>query len=390
MLTVPMKRVFSYIVNNPYIKGVIDNDPEGLSGLLRAARDTSGDDLLAIYTSAQSVRDKLVSGQLKPLPGMDKEERIAQLNDEIGRLLTITSLKTVIYLDSWLKRTTIAAVEKKDYIDSCVNPDHYSINDNSREYSMLEELAYDRGFCNAEDIAEDIIAASLAFLNGEGQAEYKCGVYNPNWGRFYNPLPYPWNQLERKYDEISRGLHLRTSIPVMTGRDGEELDQIEVLDRILNNSNSHKTRNNLDLQEVIEDLDCLLVCALYGEGKDEYHTFLLLDQDDNYYFDYSAIRARVNTVNRTKNGRDAMMKVASILGLSREGKLSLARTGKVAIKERVESSAGIVTTRERKAAITTVEGLSEVKKIVKRGRPRKVEPAPVKRGRGRPRKTATV
>lgn len=388
MLTVPMKRVFSYIVNNPYIKVVMDNDPEGLSGLLRAARDTSGDDLLAIYTSAQSVRDKLISGQIQPLPGMDKQARISQLESEAGRLLTITALKTLIYLDSWIKRTTTQSIEKKDYLDSAVNPNHYCVYDNSREYSLLEELAYDRGFCNAEDIAEDIIAASLAFLNGEGQSEYRCGVYNPNWGRFYNPLPYPWNVLERKYDEISRGLHLRTSIPVITGRDGEELDQIEALDRILNKSSGHKCHNTLDLQEIIEDLDSLLVCALYGEGQDDYRSFLLLDDNDNYFFDYAAIKARIATINRTKNGKEAMLKVASILGLSREGKLSLARTGKVVIKERVESSTGIITTRERKAALSSKEGLQEVKKIVKRGRPRKVEPTPVKRGRGRPKKTA--
>ena len=260
--------------------------------------------------------------------------------------------------------------------------------DNSKEYSMLEELSYGRGFMDAEDVASDIISASLAFLNGEGQQEFKCGVWHDGWKRFYNPLPYPWCVLERKYDDISRGLHLRTAIPTMVGKDGEELDQVECLDRILNKSSGYKTRNSMDLQEVLEDLDCLLCEALYGEGKSEDHTFLLLDSDDNYYFDYSAIRARVNTINRTRNGKEAMLKVASILGLSREGRLSLARTGKVAIKERCESSTGIVTTRERRAAITSTQGLQEVKKIVKRGRPRKTEPTPVKRGRGRPKKTA--
>ena len=388
MLSIPMKRVFSFLVNNPYIKSVIDGDPEGLGGLLQAARYMSGDDLLAIYSSAHSVRDKLASGQLQPLPGMDKGARIKELELEMGRLLAITALKTIIILDSWVKKTTMRAVEKKDYIDSSVNPSSYCIYDNSREYSVVEELAYDRGFMGAEDMAEDIIAASLAFLNGEGQQEYKCGVYNPNWGRFYNPLPYPWNVLERKYDEISRSLHLRTSIPVMLDKEGEELDQAEALDRVLNKSSGYKCHNGIDLQEIIEDLDILLCNALYGEGKAEEHTFLILGDDNNYYFNYSAIKSRINTINRTKSGREALLKVASLLGLSREGKINLARTGKVAIKEKVKTARGLKATRERKTAIATVEGLQEVKKIIKRGRPRKVEPTPIKRGRGRPKKTA--
>lgn len=388
MLSIPMKKVFSYVVNNPYIKTVIDGDPEGVSGLLRAARDMGGDNLLEIYASEKNIRDKVASGQIQPLPGMDKEERVRHLDAEMGRLLTITALKTLIYLDSWIKRTTTKAIEKKDYFDSQINPSSYCVYDNSREYSLMEELAYDRGFMSAEDIAEDIISASLAFLHGEGQSEYRTGVYNPNWGRWYNPLPYPWCVLERKYDEVSRNLHLRTSIPVMVGKDGEELDQAEALDRLLINSNSYKTCNGTDLQEIIEDLDSLLVCALYGEGKEDYHSFLLLDDNNNYFFDYSAIRARINTVNRTKNGREALLKVASILGLSREGKCNLASFGKVAIKEKVETTRGLKATREKKVGVTSTQGLSEVKKIVKRGRPRKVETAPVKRGRGRPKKTA--
>lgn len=390
MLSLPMKRVFNFLVNNPYINVVIASDPEGISGLLRAARDLGGDNLLELYESERNIRDKVAAGIIKPLPGMTQDERVRQLDHEIGRLLTITALKTLIYLDSWIKKTTMTGVDKKSYMDSVVNPSSYFIADNSREYSLIEEIAMDRGFMGPDDMAEDIIAASLAYLNGEGQEEYRTGIYNPNWGRDYNPSPLPWNVLKRKYEEISRGLHLRATLPTMIDKDGDVRDNMEVLDIILNDSNNYayyESCNGRDLQDEIMEIDYRLTCALYGPNKAYNKTFLLVD-DGVFYFDYSAIRARINTINRTKSGREALLKVAAILGLSREGKINLARTGKIAVKERIETARGMKAVREKKVDIASSQGLQEVKKIVKRGRPRKIEPTPVKRGRGRPKKTA--
>lgn len=356
-----MKRVFSSLVNNPFMKQVIASNQDGLTDLLQSARYITGDNLLELYSGKEISKD---------------------------RVLAITALKTLIYLDNWIKKTTIKDVEKKEYYDQEVNAVSYCVYDNSKEYSMIEEIAYNHGFMDHEDMAEDIITASLAFLNGEGQEEYRTGVYNPAWGRYYNPSPYPWNVLKRKYDELSRNLHLRAAIPVLEDKDGDPMDQIETLDLILSNSNSYQyyeACNGRDLQDTITEIDYRLCCALYGPEKADNKTFLLVDQGV-YYFDYAAIKARISTLKRTKSGMAALMHIASILGLSKEGRAALIATGKISTKEKIETARGMKAVREKRIAIASSQGLKEVKKLVRRGRPKKVGITPVKRGRGRPKK----
>lgn len=309
MLSLPGSRIFKCIVNSDFFKV----NKWDISELIDNAVKLNLDDLFALYE-------------------VDKD-----------RVLAVMCLKTLFYVDNWVKYSTMSKVEN---ISNCVDnlqidPDVYTIRDNSQQYSMLEELTDNMGYMDTEDIAQDVIYVCLAFLNGE----YDMGQKG-------NLSPLPQNVLERRLYSLRNELHLRATVPLLD--DCERYDAMDTLRDVLPAAEGET--------ETLINFDKQLCNCLYSGKKSNNSTFL--DYSCGYAcLDYAKLRTRINYLRRTKTGRGALEYLFSSLGMSR-----------TAIARFIAAGWNMDAVIERST---------------KRGRPKKEQDAaPVKRGRGRPRKTA--
>lgn len=310
MLTTPGAKIFKCLINSDFFKA----NKFDVSELIDSSINLNLEDLFA-------------------LSDIDRD-----------RVLAVLALKTLFCLDNWIKYSTMGKVEKirKKVDELGIDPDNYTIKDNSNQYSMLEELSDDSGYINVEDITQDIICACWAFMSGQYDT-----------GKKGNLSPLPQNVIERKLYKVSNELHLRSVVPSLP--DEGPYDAMDMLKDVL------PSIDGANSYELIE-FDRQLAHCLYNSKK--YDDITFLDWSEGYaQLDYYKLRVRINYLKRTKSGRGALETLFASLGMS---KTAIARF----LAAGCEPAA--------------------VKETKKRGRPKKVQDAPVKRGRGRPRKTAAI
>lgn len=294
----------------------------------------------------------------------DHWEDIAKIywrkNQDIG--LTLAVLKTLYLLNSWVMKTTQVKVErigkKGDDLSLIYDPetqDMYNINpvenydmgdmykgtfegngliltiqDNSRDYDLIDDLSSDRGYMDAEDLKQDIISACLNFLNlcacnnlvkialwiGEN-AEYNERKELESDEDFYNILsPYPNNVLKRRYDAINKALHLRSAIPSY-----EDMPECEALSRMIVEGQAIN-----DAQALIEfGIDFFNVVhprKVLEEGTK--NPYLVYNEFGPISIDISAMRTAIKARARSKNGRVALASFFSAIGASKSTIANLA------------------------------------------------------------------
>lgn len=287
----------------------------------------------------------------------DRWEDIAKIyhrkNQAIG--LTLAALKTLYLLNSWILKTTAVKVErigkKSDDLSLIYDPDtqdNYSINpvenyelgnlykgtfegnglsltiqDNSREYDLVSDLASDRGFINAEDLKQDIIEACLNFFNlckcnnmvslalwvGDN-AEYNERQEKDSDDDFWRILsPYPNNVLKRRYDAVNKALHLRAAIPSY-----EDMPECEALSRML--ADGQGINDNHALIELgIDFYNAVHTRKTLEEGAK--NPYLVYNELGPISVNIAAMRGAIRTRARTKSGRVALSAFFSSIGASK-------------------------------------------------------------------------
>ena len=353
--------------------------------------------------------------------------------------LALGVLKTLYLLNSWVLHTTNAAVRRKTesskstnlvydpntarefgitpeensfilqpdgaqgVFDDCAVP---TVSDSSWQYDLVDELAEDRGFMNAEDMKSDIVEAVLGFFKlcacnnmislslwiGEnGEYHEQREKEDPVSDFWFILSPYPQNALKRRYDRINKGLHVRASIP--SYEDSSEMEDIEKL--VFNQVDSHDPYSLIDF-----GIDFWRAIHPRKElEKGVKNPFLVYGTDSGLPFDVdiTAVRAAIKQKARSKSGRAALQALFSSWGASREIVAAfVANLAIVGIHKHTQRTGNSATNVERKMAIMAISPAG--KELVRKGGLRKditavktdseLTPSQeIKRGRGRPRKS---
>jgi len=321
----------------------------------------------------------ILNGHFKTLYShiSDSWEDIAKLyhrkNKDVA--LTLAVLKTLYLLNSWVMKTTQVKGErigkKGDDLSLIYDPetqDTYQISpienyelgaeykgtfqgnglsltiqDNSREYDLIDDLASDRGYINAEDIKQDIISSCLNFLNlckcdnlvklalwiGEN-AEYNERTEKDNDEDFYNILsPYPNNVLKRRYDCINKQLHLRAAIPSY-----EDMPECEAISRMI-----VEGQEISDSQALIEfGIDFFnLVHPRKELIEGMKNPYLVYNEFGPISVDIAAMRAAIRARARSKNGRVALAAFFSSIGASKTTIANLTNYGYIKVDDSGEN-----------------------------------------------------
>lgn len=370
----------------------------------------------------------------------DTWEDVAKLyrrKPEIG--LTLGVLKTLYLLNSWVLRTTNAAIKRK--VESSesdnlvydpntsnefgVTPEENSfilgiddaqgtfgdcaiptIADSSWQYDLIDELATDRGFMDFNDMKADIIEAVLNFFHlckcsnmvtlamwiaESGEYHGQREKDDPH-SDFFNILsPYPQNALKRRYDRINKALHIRSTVP--TYDDSSEMEDIE---RIVFHQMEGRDPHGLidfgvDFWRAVHPRKEL--------AKGVKNPFLVYDPESGLPFDIdvTAVKAAIRQKARSKSGQAALHALFSSWGASRETIATLSQNLAITgIHKHAQRTGNNVAKTETRVTVMTASPAG--KEAIRKGAVRKdvtvmktdselTRVQEVKRGRGRPRKT---
>lgn len=363
--------------------------------------------------------------------------KVYRRKSDIG--LTLGVLKTLYLLNSWVLRTTGAAIQRKresaesanliydpntirefginpeenDFLlatdscegkfDDCTIP---VISDSSWQYDLIDELAQDRGFMDYEDMKADIIESVMSFFKlCECQNMVSLSLWIADNGEYHEQRehddphsdfwailsPYPQNILKRRYDRINKGLHIRSTIP--TYDDSSELEDIERM--VFNQLEDHDPHTLIDF-----GLDFWRMVHPKKELEAGIkNPFLVYDPESGLPVDVdiSAVKTAIRQKARSKSGQAALSALFASWGASRESiaalSPNLAITG---LHKHTQHSGNTTTKTEKRVAIMAAS--PKGKELVRKGAVRKdvavlktdselTQPQELKRTRGRPRKT---
>lgn len=289
--------------------------------------------------------------------------------------LTLAVLKTLYLLNSWIMKTTQVKVErigkKGDDLSIIFDPDtqdNYSINpvenyelgdmykgtfegngllltiqDNSRDYDLIDDLSSNRGYMNAEDIKQDIISACLNFLTlcacdnlvkialwiGDN-GEYNERRELESDEDFYNILsPYPNNILKRRYDAVNKALHLRAAVPSY-----EDLPECEALSRMLvDGQGVNDTQALIELG--IDFYNAVHPKKELAEGMK--NPYLVYNELGPISIDIAAMRGAIKSRARSKNGRVALSAFFSSIGASKSTIAAIRNYGYIKVDDGEEN-----------------------------------------------------
>ena len=231
-------------------------------------------------------------------------------------------------LNSWLKNAVSSTMTRKGAIAGETGARAF-VSDNARDYELMAEISSNCGFTGPDDVARDIILASYEWTN----RVYTCTLTGA--------VDTPYNALIRQYRALSKELHARHNVPSLSLDDDENEEGASLdLERILFEAEaiveSEGRQRDIELgytspQQALVEINHDLVAYLYPRKRDttnqDDYTFLV-DCGGYYALDYSAIRARIAYLNRTKSGRGAIAALESQLGYSRENRGSLMKEGR--------------------------------------------------------------
>lgn len=239
--------------------------------------------------------------------------------------LAVVAVVAFFALNSWLKNAVAGAMQRKGAIAAETGARSF-ISDNAKDYELMAEIAANCGFTGPDDVARDLITASYEWMN----RVYNCTLSSA--------VDTPYNALIRQYRQLSRELHARHNVPSLDiDRDDEEGLNIDRLlfeaDCILESEGRQKDveKGYISPQQALIEINHDLVAFLYPKKRDsrkqDDYTFLI-DCGGYWALDYSAIRARIAYLNRTKSGKGAIAALEAAMGYSRENRGSLMKEGK--------------------------------------------------------------
>lgn len=241
--------------------------------------------------------------------------------------IAVVACVTFFALNSWLKNAISSTMSKKGAIAGETGARAF-ISDNAKDYELMNEISSNCGFTCAEDVARDIILASYEWMNRVCTCTLGSAVDTP------------YNALIREYRQLSRELHVRHNVPSLDlDSDDEEGASIDLerlmfeADCIIESEGRQRDieKGYISPQQALIELNYDLVAYLYPKKRDskeqDKYTFLV-DCGGYWALDYSAIRARIAYLNRTKSGKGAIEALESQLGYSRENRGTLAKEGR--------------------------------------------------------------
>lgn len=368
----------------------------------------------------------------------DKWEDVSKVyrrNPDVG--LTLGVLKALYLLNSWVLRTTNAAIRRKVESEDSANlifdpdttrefnitPEENSfilaideaqgafddhslpiIADSSWQYDLLDELSESRGFMSHEDMKSDIVEAVLNFFRlCECQNMVSLAVWIASNGEYHeqrereDPVsdfwhilsPYPQNSLKRRYDRINKGLHIRAVIP--TYEDSSEIEDVERL--VFNQIEAHDPHGLIDWG--VDFWRAVHPRKELEQGIK--NPYLVYDSGLPVDIDLAAIRQAIRQKARSKSGQAALQALFSSWGASRESIAALSQNlAIVGIHQHTQRTGNTATTTETRVAVMAAS--RQGKELVRKGAVRKdvtvlktdselTQSQEIKRGRGRPRKT---
>ena len=241
--------------------------------------------------------------------------------------VAVVACVTFFALNSWIKNAVSSTMSRKGAIAEETQASAF-ISDNARDYELMQEISCNCGFTGPDDVARDIILASYEWLNRVYTCSLSCAVDTP------------YNALIREYRQLSRELHARHNVPSLSIDDDEEEGASIDLERLMFEAEaiveSEGRQRDTELgytsvQQALVEINHDLVAYLYPKKRDTReqadYTFLV-DCGGYWALDYSAIRARIAYLNRTKSGKGAIAALEAQLGYSRENRGSLIKEGK--------------------------------------------------------------
>lgn len=282
--------------------------------------------------------------------------------------VAVVACVTFFALNSWLKNAVAGTIARKGAIAEETKASAF-VNDNAKDYELMQEISSNCGFSGPDDVARDIILASYEWLN----RVYTCTLASA--------VDTPYNALIRECRSLSKELHARHNVPSLDlDSDDEEGASID-LERLMFEADciveSEGRQRDVELgytstQQALVEINHDLVTYLYPRkrnSKDQDKYTFLADCGGYWALDYSAIRARIAYLNRTKSGRGAIAALESQLGYSRENRGSLMKEGKArgaranTVKSRTGGARRQLTTYETVSiALSSPSGIERAKR----------------------------